>query len=794
MNLSESVQEMISQRKGGERTFQHSLLWKVGVATAITAMSLTWALNAMAGGTVADRVLGQPILTAGGVNFVGRHTIYAPNAVAVDHSVIPNRIYVADTRNNRVLGWKSAARFENGAPADILLGQPDFRHSGCNTGGFGPASLCRPGGVAVDSKGRLYVADTGNNRVLEYDAPFTGRKVARRVFGQNASFTTNDCNGGGVSTGSLCSPSGLAVDVKDRLYIADTGNNRVLEYDRPLSDSSASRVFGQNSSFTTNDCNGAGRNAGALCSPSAVASDSQDRLYVADTGNSRVLEYDHPLSDTNANRVFGQSGDMTKGDCDTAGLSGSSALCEPAGVTLDRVGHLYVSDTLNNRALEYDAPLKSATANRVFGQSGFTSYDCNGGGVSSRSLCNPQGLATTDSGSLLLADSRNNRVVEYDSPITENVASRVLGQTGFDLSAINLLGADGLDSPLGVAIDRSATPNRVYVADTGNNRVLGWRDARDFKNGAPANIVIGQPDFHHASCNSHGLNAKSLCGPAAVAVDGDGHLYVADSGNHRVLEYNSPFAANPAASRVYGQNGSFTTNVCDQGGVSANSLCMPSGVAVDRAGHLYVADTLNSRVLEYDSPLKTATATRAFGQEDGSLTSNSCNASGVPDAKSMCKPVGVAIDAGGTLYVADTGNSRVLEFAAPAAGTAPKRVFGQNGNFTTNDCNGGGVSALALCNPGGVAVDATGQLYVADTGNSRVVEYDHPKINTSATYVFGQQGSLDANGCNVNGLTAESLCNPNEIALDGGGDLYVADSGNNRVLKYKSPLSSPAHR
>jgi sugar lactone lactonase YvrE len=763
------------------------------MATAITAVSLVLAVKVMAGGMVADRVLGQPILTTGGVNFVGKQTIYSPGAVAIDHSVIPNRVYVADTRNSRVLGWKNVARFENGTAADLVVGQPDFRYSGCNTGGFGPASLCRPEGVAVDSKGRLYVADTGNNRVLEYDAPFIGSKVANRVFGQNGSFATNDCNGGGVSAAGLCSPSGLGVDAKDHLYVADTGNSRVLEYDRPLSNSNANRVFGQGNRFSTSDCNGAGRNAAALCSPSAVALDSHGCLYIADTGNSRVLEYDRPLSNNNANRIFGQGGNLTKGDCDAAGLTGARTLCEPGGVAIDHVGHLYVADTLNNRVLEYDTPLESDAAGRVFGQGGFTSYDCNRGGVGAGSLCNPQGLAITDAGSLFVADSRNNRVLEYDSPTTETAASRVLGQTSFNLNGINLIGAQGIYSPLGVAIDRTVKPNRVYVADTGNNRVLGWSDALNFKNGAPANIVIGQPDFHHSGCNTEGLGAKSLCGPSAIAVDGQGHLYVADSGNHRVLEYDSPSGSSPAANRVYGQNGSFTTNDCDKGGVSAVTLCMPSGVAVDHAGHLYVADTLNSRVVEYDSPLKSTTANRAFGQ-DGSLTSNSCNPSGVPDAKGMCKPVGVAVDGNGTLYMADTGNSRILELNSPATSMVPSRVFGQDGNFTTNDCNGGGVSATTLCNPGSVAVDAKGQLYVVDTGNSRVLEYDHPKINSSANYVFGQQGSLDTSGCNVNGLTAESLCSPNGVALDEDGDLYVADSGNNRVLKYKSPLSESARR
>ncbi len=758
------------------------------MATIAVVAFLAGALEVMAGGTVADRVLGQPVPTSGGANLVGSQTLYAPSAVAIDRSVIPSRVYVADTRNNRVLGWKNAGLFENGSAANIVLGQPDFLHSGCNTDGFGPSSLCAPAAVAVDAKGNVYVSDTGNNRVLKYDSPFTGGRVAKRVFGQNGNFATTDCNGGGVSATSLCSPNGLAVDAKGPLYVADTGNSRVLEYDSPLSNARADRVFGQAGRFNTNNCNAADRSANSLCSPSAIALDSEGRLYVADTGNSRVLGYDRPLANTSAVRVFGQGGNFVNGACNGAGLSGAEKLCEPNAVAFDRIGHLYVADTLNNCVLEYDTPLKTEAASRVFGQGGsFATSDCNEGGLSDRSLCEPHGLAVGDAGNLFVADSGNNRVLEYNSPMTDVTASRVLGQPSFSLNGVNLVGRQGLRSPLGVAIDCSVTPNRVYVADGDNNRVLGWSNARDLKDGASADVLLGQPDFQHGSCNTAGLNAQSLCGPSAVTVDGQGHLYVADTGNYRVLEYDSPFNPHAAANRVYGQAGSFTTNDCDKNGVSADSLCMPTGLTVDQTGHLYVADTLNHRVLEYISPLKSTAADRAFGQHG--LTSTGCNTDGTVSGKSMCKPGGVAVDGEGHLYVADTGNSRVVEFGSPADSVTPNRVFGQNGGFTANDCNGGGLSATTLCDPGGVAVDKKGRLYVADAGNSRVVEYDHPLENAIGTRVFGQLGSFSANGCNANGLNAESLCDPNGIALDADGNLFVADAGNHRVLKYNSPLS-----
>jgi sugar lactone lactonase YvrE len=754
------------------------------VAAATAALWLAaGAYPAMAQGIAAERVLGQTDFTSGSVNFVGAKSLYHPAAAAIDASVTPNRVYVADTLNNRVLGWKNVADFKNGAPADIVLGQPDFAHSACNANGLNAKSLCGPSAVAVDSKGHLYVADSENNRVLEYHTPFNVR-AASRIFGQRGNFMINDCNGGGVDATSLCSPQGVAVDAQDRLYIADTGNSRVLEYDSPLKSDAANRLFGHDEFFGGTDCNAGDRSARSLCLPEGVAVGPRGRLYIADTGNSRVLEYDLPLASQVANMVLGQGGSFASGDCNAAGLSPSRTLCNPSGVTVDRDGRLYVADKVNNRVLEYGhAPLKSDAASRIFGQKG-DSYASNAGGLGAGSLCGPSGVLAL-ANSLLVADSQNNRVLEYDLPLTRSTADHVFGQDSFTQNGPNGVGTRGMHSPLDVAIDRSTTPNRVYVADTENNRVLGWRDARDFKNGAPANIVLGQPDFSDWGCNTGGVSAESLCNPSAVTVDAAGHLYVADMLNNRVLEYNAPFGGERTANRVFGQDGSFSTNECNNGGISGASLCMPSGIALDSAGHLYVADTLNSRVLEYGSPERSTTANRVLGQ-DGSLTTDYCNG-GAISARSMCKPGSVALDAEGHLYVADTGNNRVLEYDLPLTTLTANHVFGQHGSFATDECNAGLLSAETVCHPAGVVVDADGHLYVADTGNGRVLEYNSPHESAVASRVFGQPARFDEGGCNSSGLNANSLCDPNGLALDAEGHLYVADTGNNRILKYNPP-------
>ena len=359
------------------------------------------------------------------------------------------------------------------------------------------------------------------------------------------------------------------------------------------------------------------------------------------------------------------------------------------------------------------------TADRVFGQGGsFTSNTCNNGGLSTSSLCGPQDGVVDASGNLYIVDSGNHRVLEYDSPLTTDmVADRVF---------------TGLNAPFGVALD---TSGNLYVADFGNSRVLEYNTP--LTTDTTADRVFGQPDFTSNLCNQGPTpSASTLCSPTGVAVDASGNVYIADFSNNRVLEYNTPLTTDTVADRVFGQAGSFTTNLCNA--VSASSLCSPLRSAPDASGNLFVTDSLNHRLLEYNTPLTTDTvADRVFGQ-GGSFTTGTCNNGGVT-ASSLCRPSGVTVDASGNLFVADStsfanqvfGNSRVLEYDTPfTTDTVADRVFGQP-NFTSSSCNQGATpSASTLCGPNGVALDGSGNLFVADGNNHRVLVYDAPLAAT----------------------------------------------------------------
>ena len=805
--------------------------WKLA-ALCLLIIAAALATPSVAGDGNADIVLGQANFTCSAANSFDASKLNSPQGVAIDAS---GDLYVADVQNSRVLGWNSVKAFTNGAPADLVIGQPDFCSNAFNSGGTSGSSLYYPLGVAVDGSGNLYVADTSNNRVLEYNTPFAGSfpsagGVASLVFGQGGSFTSNTANYDGVSANSLNSPSGVAVDASGDLYVADTSNNRVLEYTTPLTNgASANLVFGQGGSPTSNRCNsdteGGNPTANDLCYPYGVAVDAAGDLYVADNSNNRVLEYNTPLTNgTTANLVFGQGGSFTSHTPNYGGLGATTSLNYPKGVAVDASGDLYVADYLNNRVLEYTTPLTNGTtANLVFGQGGiFGATGCNsdtgGGNPTDDDLCNPFGVAVDASGNLYVADTSNNRVLEYDTPLAPNItADVVLGQPDFLHKLPNFPDQHSLYNPFAVTIDASATPTHLYVADESNSRVLGWNDVTAFTNGAPADLVIGQPDFLSVACNTGGISGSSLCYPYGITVDSSGNLYVADYVNSRVLEYTTPFAGcgsfpcvGGSANMVFGQGGSPTSAGCNsdtpQNTPTANDLCEPSGVAVGASGDLYVADTSNNRVLEYNTPLTNVNGTTAnmvFGQ-GGSFTSNTENKGGA-SKKSLSYPSGVAVDSTGDLYVADSNNSRVLEYNTPltvtttpgSGDTTADLVFGQDGIFTWIGCNshttGSNPSAKNLCYPNSVAVDAAGNLWVADSGNNRVLEYNTPlTIGTTADRVFGQGDSFTSGlFCNFGGTSAraDSLCSPSGAVVDiTTGHLYVADTSNNRVLEYDDSL------
>ncbi len=633
-------------------------------------------------------------------------------------------------------------------------------------------------------------------------------------------------NSGGVGANSLNGPQGVAVDANGNLFVADVGNNRALIFFIPIpmanvsappgsfGDATADLVVGQ-ATFAGGACNRGGSTVSntTLCLESfvgvGITVDSADNLYLADTENNRALEFNGPFG-------FGQTNNLSANL-----IFEGNDLALPSGVAVDSAGNFYVSSEQHHQVYEYTQPVALATSSLLNMKIGPGANN-----PSASSLQFPMGLALDATDNLYVADQANNRVLEFTegSSPSNQVANGAGGQRDTLHSAANYVDPIGTDLPSGLAIDKSSAPPHLhlYAADTANNRVLGWDDVSSFAAAKPADIAFGQPDLFSYKCNDGvaaidvaGLGADSLCEPHGLGVDTHGNLYVADSGNNRVLIYNTPFnaasgelgAGDGTADFVYGQNGSFTSRTCNLSAVGATTLCNPSAVALDSAGNIYVADASNSRVLQFAPPHNPpvnsdALADRAFGQTGVSDFTDAVCADGLggqpaPSNHAMCRPGGLALDAAANMFVADTGNNRVLEIDAPLSGTQnASRVFGQGNDFTASGCNrGSGFPGIAtLCSPAGLTLDVLGDLYVADTNDDRVLEYAPPFGSDPAAKMALGQGdasSFMTSGCDrgialadIGGVGADTLCMPAAVAVDAKINLYVADSANNRVLEY----------
>ena len=218
---------------------------------------------------------------------------------------------------------------------------------------------------------------------------------------------------------------------------------------------------------------------------------------------------------------------------------------------------------------------------------------------------------------------------------------------------------------VGIAVDYKT--NHLYVADTNNNRILGFADYRKVQSGVKADIVIGQRDLNHTTPNAFGAddntpNASSLLVPEGIAVDSNGDLWVADLGNGRVLRFPQPFTqqGTMTANLILGKT-SFTIKNADQSDPTKSTMRAPYGIAVNAAGNVAVSDRIHNRVLIFNRPsggdfVNTQPADLVIGQTDF-ISSAAGN-----DQSSLNSPRGLAIDSSNRLYVADGGNNRVQVF------------------------------------------------------------------------------------------------------------------------------------
>ncbi|HUB74973.1 MAG TPA: hypothetical protein VL979_13195 [Solirubrobacteraceae bacterium] len=572
----------------------------------------------------------------------GEGVLRFPEAVAVDTQ---GDVYVADQLSYAVQKFTAAGQFET-----------QWGTYGAGPGQFGPI-----GGLAVDAAGDVYVVDSSHDRIEK--------------FGPDGDFITQWGKRGSAlgqfSFGSSQKPSqppggGIAV-AGQYVYVADSGNDRIERFNLAGGEALA---WGSKGSAP-----------GQFSYPRGVAAD-EGEVIVSDDDNHRVEKF-------SADGAYeGEAGSQGEG----AGQFGF-----PYGVALDAAGHVYVADDSNDRVVELTPQLRFA---RAWG----------GEGSGPAQLEFPRALASDPAGDTYVADTANDRIQVFDP---EGRYLRSFGLSG--------RGPGQLTAPTGLAVQPDGG---LLVSDTVDGRIERFA--------AGSYAYLGQ--WTLAGGVDSGFSA-----PAGIGVDGAGSVYVADAGNQRLV-------------RLWG-DGAYLGEIGGPAERGGAQLAGPRSVAVSPATkQTYVADTQHNRILVYGPE---GALQARWGADEGN------GAAGAGPGQ-FDQPGALAVAPSGDVYVADTGNDRVLELSAGGAQLAEWGVKGTaDGHFRS---------------PDGIAVDAAGRVYVLDSENDRVQAFEG---DGRFLYKWGQRGSDPG-----------QLSQPAAIAVGCEGAVYVADTNNNRVQRFT--MADPA--
>jgi sugar lactone lactonase YvrE len=521
-----------------------------------------------------------------------------------------------------------------------------------------------------------------------------------------------------------------------------------------------------------------------LGEPEGLALDSQGNLYIADAVNNRIRVV------TTAGIISTLAGSGT--EYDGAGFFGgysgdggeatSAFLNYPTGVAVDSSNNVYIADR-NNTVIRVVSGLTGIIT--TFAGNGVAGYSGDGGAATSAELNSPRGVTTDSSGNVYIAD-RNNCIVRM-----VNISTQII-TTYAGTPATCSYGGDGgaatsayLGFPDGVFMDPAGN---LLIADTYNYRV------RKVDNTSQHNIstIAGNGNACTSAptaCGDGGApTSATLNIPASVFLDSAGITLIADSGDMRVRTVSagaSPLITNYAGSGNGGDGGAATSAI----------LGLPYIVSVDGLGNLFTLEARGERLRRVDVTTQKVTTTAGNGVEGVSGSTNGNN--GPATGASFVFPIGMTIDGTGNIYIVDQQEYVVWKINADsqnisiiAGDGAQCSSSGTNPNNLFPACGDGGpATSASLCYPAGVAVDASGNVYISDQCLNRI-----RKIDTDGN-ISNFAGNLDNNyGYSGDGglPTAALLNDPFGIAFSPAGDLYIADTENNviRVVYFEENIIS----
>jgi hypothetical protein len=707
--------------------------------------------------TMAPNVLGQnKIATVAGGGKVNTSPLLAdipgPTAAITDAS---GNLYAAAPFSQYVFEMSTGGSVTQFAGTGIIayFGTP------------GPAnqrSLWNPYALAIDTKGNIYIADSGNNTIRKVDTAGTLTTIA----GTSKPCDGTQCGDGGApKAAELNDPEGVAVDAAGNIYIADTGDNRIREIP-----ARSEKIVAFAGNWNNAICNnptapcgdgGSAVNANLGYGPVGVAVDNQGNVYIADTGDNRVRVVNTKTQIINAFAGNGNQCTPIWGACGDTGSALSANMGPPRGLGVDASGNVYIADTKDNRIRLVSGGNITTFAGTVGAHN--HGFGGDGGSPTSALLAAPNGVFVDKSGNVYISDTGNQRIRK----VAANVINTILGGgNGGDGAAAT---AAQLANPFAVALD---TSGNYYIADTANNRI---REV----SGGNISTVAGTGDANYSGDNGPAINA-TLNAPEGVALDTSGDMYIADSLNRMVREVTSgtitPFAGN-------GLSCSPSTGNCGDGGVAINAnLSNPTTVAVDSQGNVFIADPPTHRIREVSNgTITTIAGTGSCGYKgDGGLAT----------AAELCSPVGVTVDANDNVYIADSGNNVVrcvLGILGGCGDTANKYAVGDimtyaytgKEDFFQKEDGGLAIDANRW-NATEVALDAADNLFVGGGNDSLVQRID--LASGIIVTVAGNDSQWWWYGFKGDGKLATTARVDNAgLTIDSNEDLFIADNGNNRI-------------
>jgi trimeric autotransporter adhesin len=614
----------------------------------------------------------------------------------------------------------------------IAAGIPgNYAYSGPGDGGPATsAAFSSVTSVAVDLRGNLYVTDSNSIRKISLDGTIN-------TIAGSANDPGFSGDGGPAIYARLYMPTGIAVDANGNVYFSDGFNCRIRKID---TSGSINTLAGNGQCAFSGD---GGPATSAAVWPNGVAVDAAGIVYIADWANQRIRKIDAggKISTIAGTGVAGALGDN--------GPAIAAQLNYPTGVTVDGTGNLYIADWSNQRIrkISLSGVITTVAGN---GQSG---YSGDGGPAINATMQNPQAVALDSGGNMYIAE-RAGRVRKV-SP--DGTISTFAGETASYYS----------DGSPAKSLQLPAYAYDVKAAPDGSFYVAAGLIFKVSSAGIFSAVTGGSGGF--SGDGGPAINA-GLALPTAIAVDSAGALYIADTDNSRVRKIDANGIINTVAGNgMPGFSG-------DGGAAAAAQLNDPQGVAVDGAGNLYIADSLNHRV-RMVTPQGTITTVAGTGQPGFS------GDSGPAVSAQLSDPSGLAVDSAGNLYMTD---STVHDQIVPVYTNQRIRKVDTNGVITTVAGNGQGsysgdggpATSAALCFPQGVTVDAAGNLFILDSGNDVVRKVDTTGTISTVYFVNGSGG-----GVKLNLSVSDYLKAGGGVSVDSSGNLYVADWLDDIVLR-----------